>query len=155
MDGRVMEATASATHPHQPQGARHWRSLPSSHSSMHIPHRAHSDACMTGERVDDHTVLTITPSIHPNHTLHHQHCAGQHPHSTLHSCRLLLAPPSKRHTTQCTTSALTTCCSACHAIGLESLLSVPMTFTLRVSGSQYVHQPFWQERVRVPTLLSC
>ena len=27
--------------------------------------------------------------IIPNHTLHHQLCAGQHSHSTLHSCRLL------------------------------------------------------------------
>ena len=90
--------------------------MSTSHSSMFTHHYAYSRGFMAVERVDDHTVLTITPSIHPNHTLHHQHCAGQHPHSTLHSCRLLLAPPSKRHTTQCTTSALTTCCSARAAI---------------------------------------
>ena len=112
VDGRVMEATTSATHRHQPQATHHWRCLPPSHSSTHTHHSAHSHVSMATERVDEHTVLTITPSIHPNHTLHHQ----LHAANTLiqpYSCRILLAPLGKMYTSQPTTSALTMYCSAC------------------------------------------
>ena len=61
-------------------------------ATRHTPQWTHG--CIAAERVGDHTELAITQSIHPNHTLHHQLCAGQHSHSTFHSCHLL-TPQSK------------------------------------------------------------
>ena len=52
-DGRLMEATTSVTHPNQPQATHHG---------------AHPHGYMAVVRVDDHTVLTLTPFIHPNYT---------------------------------------------------------------------------------------
>ena len=85
---------------------------------MHTHHDVHSHDCMVTKRVDDHTVLIVTPSIHPNHTFHHHLCSGKHPHSAIHSCSRLLAPSSKRYTTRWTTSTLSTCSSACSAMSL-------------------------------------
>ena len=101
VDGRVMEATTSATHPHQPQATHHWRSLHHITLLNAYTHRcAYPHGCMVVERAEDHTVLTIAPSIHPNHTLHHQPRAGQHPYSTLHPCRIL-ASLGKKGTRLC------------------------------------------------------
>ena len=123
VDGRVMEATTS----HTPLVMHAFH-----HSSIDTHDGTHPHGCMTDERVDDHTVLTITSFIHPNHTVN-QLCAGQHSHSTVHSCRLL-SPLSKDmlicatrvplqravlHAISCHWSAITitraNClCTACH-----------------------------------------
>ena len=117
VDGRAMEATTSATHPHQPQATQ--LMMPASnHTPQCIHTTVHIHGWMAAERVDDHTVFTITPSIHPNHTLHHQLCAGQHPHSDLHSCHLL-APLGKKHNSvdhEHLDNVLF--CIPCHPVGL-------------------------------------
>ena len=121
-----------------------------SHPSMHTHHGEHSDACMAVERVDDHTVLTITPSIHPNHTLHHQPCAGQHPSLLPSSCSTEQNLHDSVHH-ECLDNVLF--CMPCHSIALQSLLSTPLASTLRFIGSHSLSQPFKRHRVTVPTLI--
>ena len=152
----------------QSHGSNHkCHSSPSttSHTQLVMPATNHTPQCTHTmvhthmvawrvERADDHTVLTITPSIHPSHKLHHQPRVGKHPYSTLHPCRIL-APLGKRahdfahH--ECLNNVLF--CMPCHAIGLQSLLSTPMASTLRFIGSHSLPQPFRRHRVTVPTLI--
>ena len=112
VDGGVMEATTSTTHSHQPQAT------PLKVPAHITPLNTHKHACMADESGRPHCVYRHTIHIHPNYMLHHQLCAGQHPHPTPYSCNLIRISLGKRRTTWRTRSALKTYCSVCHVMPL-------------------------------------
>ena len=78
VDATIVETRTSAAHPQERQATNHWWCT--THHTLEcrlqdlLPH-----SCMVVERLNDHTVFTLTTHVHSEQRHQEQHCVGQQP----------------------------------------------------------------------------
>ena len=78
VDATIMETRTSAAHPQQGQATNHWWCT-THHTPQCTLQHALPHGCMVVERLNDHTVFTLTTRFHCKQRHQEQQCVGQPP----------------------------------------------------------------------------